>query len=102
MSSENRKLRNRLSQKAFRARQALRIKELEERLGHDPNSNTQLQDTNALLRQQLFDVHKKLSSLQISTQTLTASTALALGLDVSGNSSVSILISTREDYILIT
>jgi hypothetical protein len=85
MNSENRKMRNRLSQQAFRARQAMRIKELEERLGQEPMSEAartkQLQDTNATLRKQLLDCHKKFCSLQISMKTLAATTAVALGLD---------------------
>jgi hypothetical protein len=93
MNSENRKLRNRLSQQAFRARQAMRIKELEERLGQEPMSDAartaQLQDMNAALRKQLLDCHKKVSSLQISMKTLAATTALALGLDASEDVGVS-------------
>jgi hypothetical protein len=85
MSTENRKMRNRLSQQAFRARQAMRIKELEDRLGQEPMSDAtrmaQLQDVNATLRKQLLDCHKKFCSLQISMKTLAATTALALGLD---------------------
>jgi hypothetical protein len=85
MSSENRKQRNRLSQQAFRARQAMRIKELEERLGQEPNSDgaktAQLMDVNATLRKQLLDCHKKVCSLQISMKTLATATALALGLE---------------------
>ena len=86
-SSESRKLRNRLSQKAFRARQAMRIKELEERLDTDPISDAtltaQLRDRNATLRNQLLDCHKKITSLQISMYALVDSTALALGFDSS-------------------
>jgi hypothetical protein len=93
MNSENRRLRNRLSQQAFRARQAMRIKELEERLDQQPKSDAaqtaQLQDINAALRKQLLDCHKRVCSLQISMKTLAASTALAIGLDHSEDVSVS-------------
>jgi hypothetical protein len=93
MNSENRKLRNRLSQQAFRARQAMRIKELEERLDQEPISDAartaQLQDMNAILRKQLLDCHKKVCSLQISMKTLATATALALGLDAPDDVGVS-------------
>ena len=92
MSSENRKLRNRLSQKAFRARQAMRIKELEDRLESEPTSDAartaQLNDRNVILRNQLLNCHKKITRLQISMQTLAESTALALGLDTLSDVSV--------------
>ncbi len=87
MATENRKLRNRLSQKAFRARQAMRIKELEERLDSRPLSETgrvaELEDRNMLLRDQLLDCHKKLESLQVTLKALADSTASALGMLVS-------------------
>ena len=85
MNPENRKLRNRLSQRAFRARQAMRIKELEERLDHEPGldvaGTARLQNQNTVLRDQMLDCHKKIASLQITMQTLAESTALALGLE---------------------
>lgn len=62
----------------------MRIKELEDRLGQDSTSvahTAQLQDANATLRNQMLDIHKKMSSLQISLKSLTTTTALALGLD---------------------
>ena len=87
MATENRKLRNRLSQKAFRARQAMRIKELEERLDSRPLSETgrvvELEDRNMFLRDQLLDCHKKLESLQVTLKALAESTANALGMLVS-------------------
>ena len=62
-SSESRRLRNRLSQKAFRARQAMRIKELEERVDMDPTSHVtptaQLRDRNAVLRNQLLELSQE-------------------------------------------
>jgi hypothetical protein len=71
----------------------MRIKELEERLGQEPISDAartaELQDINATLRKQLLDCHKKVCSLQISMKTLAETTALALGLDVSEDVSVS-------------
>ena len=99
-SSESRKLRNRLSQKAFRARQAMRIKELEEQLGTestpDAIQTAQLRDRNAALRNQLLDCHKKITSLQISMNMLAESTALALGLEPSGDA---IRVSASEQHL---
>ncbi|KXS94908.1 hypothetical protein AC578_7660 [Pseudocercospora eumusae] len=82
---EQRKLRNRMSQRAFRARQAMRIQELEERLEQLPAPDaayvTQLQDQNALLREQLLSVHKKAIGIQISLKALADAAARALGID---------------------
>ncbi|KIW89957.1 uncharacterized protein Z519_09387 [Cladophialophora bantiana CBS 173.52] len=82
MSTEDRKLRNRLSQKAFRARQAMRIKELEDRLESRPASETdriaELEERNAFLANRLFECHKKLESLQVTIKALSESTAEAL------------------------
>ncbi|KIY02186.1 uncharacterized protein Z520_02324 [Fonsecaea multimorphosa CBS 102226] len=82
MSNEDRKLRNRLSQKAFRARQAMRIKELEDRLESRPSSETEriaeLEERNAFLASRLFECHKKLESLQVTIKTLSEATAEAL------------------------
>lgn len=87
MTSEDRKLRNRLSQKAFRARQAMRIKELEERLESKPVSETEriseLEDRNAFMANKLFECHKKLESLQVTIKALSESTAEALDMVVS-------------------
>ncbi|KIW44198.1 uncharacterized protein PV06_05226 [Exophiala oligosperma] len=84
MNREDRRVRNRLSQKAFRARQALRIKELEQRLENLPESEServsQLEEHNTLLRQRLFDNHKKMESLQVSLKALIDSTAKYLDL----------------------
>ncbi|KAL2433465.1 hypothetical protein ABEF95_001462 [Exophiala dermatitidis] len=84
-NSETRRLRNRISQKAFRARQALRMKELEERLNTsscgDTEWVTRLQNQNAALRDQLLDCHKKITSLQVSMQGLADASAIALGIE---------------------
>ncbi|KIW19414.1 hypothetical protein PV08_03709 [Exophiala spinifera] len=84
MNREDRKVRNRLSQKAFRARQAMRIKELEQRLENLPESESErvskLEEQNTLLRQRLFDNHKKMESLQVSLKALIDSTAKYLDL----------------------
>lgn len=81
---EKRKLRNRISQQAFRARQNLRVQELEERLQDmtrpDAARMAQLQDQNAALRNQLLECHGKLTSFQISIQELERATAQALGI----------------------
>lgn len=84
---ENRKLRNRLSQKAFRARQSIRIKELEDILATRPFSEAEciaeLESRNKSLLDQLMTYHKKLESIQITLKTLTDSTAISLGMNVS-------------------
>ncbi|KAG4032040.1 hypothetical protein MFRU_008g03900 [Monilinia fructicola] len=84
-ASENRKLRNRLSQKAFRARQSLYIKDLEKKLewASKPESdqNAKLEETNKTLRGQLLDCHKKLESFQVTLKALADSVAYALGID---------------------
>ncbi|TGO39293.1 hypothetical protein BHYA_0056g00030 [Botrytis hyacinthi] len=84
-ASENRKLRNRLSQKAFRARQSLYIKDLEKKLewASKPESdqNAKLEETNSILRGQLLDCHKKLESFQVTLKALADSVAYALGIE---------------------
>ncbi|KAF7855978.1 hypothetical protein EAF04_009934 [Stromatinia cepivora] len=84
-ASENRKLRNRLSQKAFRARQSLYIKDLEKKLewASKPESdqNAKLEETNKTLRGQLLDCHKKLESFQVTLKALADSVAYALGIE---------------------
>lgn len=84
-NSEVRKLRNRMSQKVFRAKKAMRMKDLEERLqgGSLPDKEwiTQLQDRNASLRDQLLECHKKFTSLQVSIKSITDATALVLGIE---------------------
>ncbi|TGO19762.1 hypothetical protein BTUL_0002g00040 [Botrytis tulipae] len=86
-ASENRKLRNRLSQKAFRARQSLYIKDLEKKLewASKPESdqNAKLEETNSILRGQLLDCHKKLESFQVTLKALADSVAYALGIEKS-------------------
>ncbi|KAI9642123.1 hypothetical protein NHQ30_008924 [Ciborinia camelliae] len=84
-ASENRKLRNRLSQKAFRARQSLYIKDLEKKLewASKPESdqNAKLEETNKTLRSQLLDCHKKLESFQVTLKALADSVAYSLGIE---------------------
>ncbi|KAK6603668.1 bZIP transcription factor [Botrytis cinerea] len=84
-ASENRKLRNRLSQKAFRARQSLYIKDLEKKLewASKPESdqNAKLEETNSVLRGQLLDCHKKLESFQVTLKALADSVAYSLGIE---------------------
>jgi hypothetical protein len=62
------KLRNRLSQQAFRARQSLEVNELRQRLGlfadSESDRNTRLAEENQRLRQRLWQSEKKLRSLQ--------------------------------------
>ncbi|USW52059.1 Putative basic-leucine zipper domain-containing protein [Septoria linicola] len=92
---EQRKLRNRMSQRAFRARQAMRIQELEERLEQTTAPDmvwaTQLQDQNMKLRQQLLEVHKKAINIQISLKALADAASKALGIDSVGLDELSTL-----------
>src|ERR1700743_2631243 len=63
-----RRLRNRLSQQAFRERQAIYVKELEKKLecSAKPESerNAELERANQSLREGLLDCHKKLATFQ--------------------------------------
>ncbi|CAI7628782.1 unnamed protein product [Penicillium pancosmium] len=71
-----RKLRNRISQRAFRARQSGYIKELEEKLqrAEKPDLNiNKLEEENQRLRVQLLNCHKKLENLIVSMKTVSAS-----------------------------
>jgi hypothetical protein len=87
---EKRKLRNRLSQKAFRAKQNLRIKELESRVANGPVCETQrvaeLEERNKVLFAQLLSCHRKLENVQITLQSFTESTAALLGMSGRSNS----------------
>lgn len=87
-------MRNRMSQRAFRARQAMRIQELEDRLERtsapDVEWVMQLQDQNAQLREQLLQVYKKATSMQISMKALADSAKQALGVDVVGCSGLDV------------
>ncbi|OAP57217.1 hypothetical protein AYL99_07955 [Fonsecaea erecta] len=73
-ATEKRKLRNRLSQQAFRARQSLEINELKQRLalfsGSESDRNSRLVDENRKLRQQLWQSEKKLRSLQATLKSI--------------------------------
>ncbi|PPJ61062.1 hypothetical protein CBER1_07395 [Cercospora berteroae] len=92
---EQRKLRNRMSQRAFRARQAMRIQELEERL-EKASTPAELQDQNAKLRQQLLEIHKKAVSIQISLKAVADSAAQALGMENVPRDSFVTAIDSRE------
>jgi hypothetical protein len=77
-------MRNRISQKAFRARRAMRMRDLEERSQTGPCSDAervkQLQDQNVELREHLLECHQKFNSLQVSLNALARSSALVLGI----------------------
>ncbi|KAH7240827.1 major facilitator superfamily domain-containing protein [Fusarium redolens] len=81
-SNTRRKLRNRLSQRAFRRRQAECIRELKNRVNADQRSDSErveaLQKENRLLRQQLIDVQTKMSRMMASVQLLSDSVAKTL------------------------
>ncbi|KAF5529823.1 hypothetical protein FNAPI_13750 [Fusarium napiforme] len=83
-----RKLRNRLSQRAFRRRQAECIRELKNRVNADQRSDSErveaLQKENKLLRQQLIDVQTKMSRMMASVQLLSDSVAKTLDDTASG------------------
>jgi hypothetical protein len=87
----DRKLRNRLSQRAFRARQSVYIKELEEKLKWaskpDYDINTRLEEENKKLRSQLLDCQKKLDSLIVSMELVSKSLTKATNIEVSEPSS---------------
>lgn len=82
-----RRLRNRLSQKAHRARQSIYIKELEKRLEctskPETTLNAELEERNAFFRGRLLDCQKKLESMQASMKSLSDSVASALNMEVS-------------------
>ena len=98
-ATENRKLRNRLSQQAYRARQCMRIKELEERLSGHPQGESarikEIEEQNQQLRDQLLSCHKKLESLSLSMKALADCAAKSLGIE-SGNGACKAS-STRQD-----
>ncbi|KAG5820947.1 hypothetical protein H9Q74_008555 [Fusarium xylarioides] len=85
---ERKKLRNRLSQRAFRRRQAECIRELKNRVNADQRSDSErveaLQKENKLLRQQLIDVQTKMSRMMASVQLLSDSVAKTLDDTTSG------------------
>ncbi|EXK29779.1 hypothetical protein FOXG_11708 [Fusarium oxysporum f. sp. lycopersici 4287] len=85
---ERKKLRNRLSQRAFRRRQAECIRELKNRVNADQRSDSErveaLQKENRLLRQQLIDVQTKMSRMMASVQLLSDSVAKTLDDTASG------------------
>lgn len=77
-----RKLRNRLSQRAFRRRQAECIRELRNRVNADRRPDSErveaLQKENKILRQQLIDVQAKMSKVLASVQLLSDSVTKTL------------------------
>ncbi|KAF9875464.1 bZIP transcription [Colletotrichum karsti] len=80
---ERKRLRNRLSQQAFRRRQAERIRELSSRVNTDQKSDDErmeaLQKENQQLRAQLVEVQAKLSRLVANMTGLTESVSKTLG-----------------------
>lgn len=94
---ERKKLRNRLSQRAFRRRQAECIRELRNRVNVDQRPDSErveaLQQENSRLRTQLVEVQSKLGRLLATVQSLTDSVSVTLDGTVeetkdSGNESV--------------
>ncbi|GKU05858.1 bzip transcription [Fusarium langsethiae] len=80
--AERKKLRNRLSQRAFRRRQAECIRELRNRVNADQRPDSErveaLQRENKLLRQQLVDVQAKMTKVLASVQLLSDSVTKTL------------------------
>ncbi|CAF3566061.1 hypothetical protein SNK03_006720 [Fusarium graminearum] len=80
--AERKKLRNRLSQRAFRRRQAECIRELRNRVNADQRPDSErveaLQKENKILRQQLIDVQAKMSKVLASVQLLSDSVTKTL------------------------
>ncbi|KAK2034749.1 hypothetical protein LX32DRAFT_607881 [Colletotrichum zoysiae] len=79
---ERKRLRNRLSQQAFRRRQAERIRELSNRVNADQKSDSErieaLQQENRQLRMQLVEVQAKMSRLLATLQGLSDSVSKTL------------------------
>jgi hypothetical protein len=85
MPSADRKERNRVYQQAFRARQSMRVKELEERIGPEPDTNSkkaELESSNATLREDLLKCYKKIQSFHITAKSLATTLAVILGIKV--------------------
>ncbi|WYZ44799.1 hypothetical protein EsH8_VIII_000115 [Colletotrichum jinshuiense] len=80
---ERKRLRNRLSQQAFRRRQAERIRDLSNRVNEDQKSDGErmeaLQRENRQLREQLVEVQAKMSRLLATLQGLNDSVSKTLG-----------------------
>ncbi|KIX10028.1 uncharacterized protein Z518_01109 [Rhinocladiella mackenziei CBS 650.93] len=74
IAAEKRKLRNRLSQQAFRARQNWELNELKQRLKQFSDSesarNKRLAEENEVLRQRLWQCEKRLKSLQATLKSI--------------------------------
>ncbi|RGP61661.1 bzip transcription [Fusarium longipes] len=87
--AERKKLRNRLSQRAFRRRQAECIRELRNRVNADQKPDSErveaLQKENKILRQQLIDVQAKMSKLLATVQLLSDSVTKTLDDTKNGN-----------------
>ncbi|EXJ70267.1 uncharacterized protein A1O5_06335 [Cladophialophora psammophila CBS 110553] len=84
-SLENRRMRNRLSQKACRQKQAIYVKELETRLGNSTRQESELvrdlREENFSLRQQLLECHRKLEGACGTLKSLSASVEGLLDLE---------------------
>ncbi len=82
----SRKQRNCAAQKAYRQRQTLYVRELEQKL--DSASMTEnerceeLENSNRYYRDQLLDAYKKLESTRISLEKVLQSVAEAIGMQV--------------------
>ncbi|KAM0344924.1 hypothetical protein ACHAPU_007058 [Fusarium lateritium] len=85
---ERKKLRNRLSQRAFRRRQAECIRELRNKVNADQRPDSErveaLQKENQMLRKQLIDVQAKMSKMLASVQLLSESVSKTLDDTASG------------------
>ncbi|KAL6885404.1 hypothetical protein GGI43DRAFT_426656 [Trichoderma evansii] len=88
--NDKKKVRNRLSQQAFRRRRAENLKTLQERLNssYKPQSETiaRLEEENRNLRMQLIEVQTQLSRFVVNTQLLNGSISRALNSNPSKDS----------------
>ncbi|KAL1301964.1 hypothetical protein AAFC00_002420 [Neodothiora populina] len=96
IEAERKKQRNRLSQKAFRNRQAEYIRELENRVAglskSDDERVAELEEENKSLRSQLLNVNNKLESVQVTLQTLTNTISGALNLSSKSEDEVEVVV----------
>ncbi|KAK5994847.1 hypothetical protein PT974_03233 [Cladobotryum mycophilum] len=103
---ENRRLRNRLSQQAFRRRQAQYIRQLQTQVnsasGQESDIIRDLQNENTNLRNQLVEVQSKLSRIIVTMQGLSGSITTVLDGCVEGNPDGNEVESGETEFSLFT
>ena len=104
LTFDNRRARNRISQRASRERQSLYIKELENKLDRyctsDSERTAALEKENDNLRAHLRDVHRKLCSVRTTLENISNSAAEVLGLKVA-SVMLSVLFRSRTNQVLV-